>query len=519
MGFGILEPVFGEPAPAGTVLLEDDHDHVITDIRVPQPSGSSADPLNMSKLRKELYFFTLLFGACIMGAIGPLLIPGFSIVAEEFEITLTEVTLLNGALVMTLGISAYLCAFLADICGRRLIFLTTTTISIIGCVWASYATSYPSLLASRTVQGLGMGGFMSLAGTASINDVFFVHERGRRIGLWNFAVLLAVNLTPVISGYVITGLSWPWSFRLMAVGLGVAWILTVLFLPETIFERYTSSDRVRITRSQEKTMDGTSENDESKAHDAVSLPKELGTQERSITRVSVGDVKRTNFIGLHLIEIKSFSHLPKMIVSPFLALRHPAVVWAAVMWSVFFTWVIIQGAVADQIYRAPPYNLDPQQVGVLIGIPPLIGSALGTVLGGWVSDILVKVLARRNNGIYEPEFRLLLICPGALSAAVGAYGLGIAISKGSTLWASVVLLAVLNFGVGVGCTGIVAYCNDGISHIATETHGVAMVRPGPISSAVATLRSPRVLNSGANNSVRYQVDQKLFRIWLDFHAK
>ncbi|KAL3464655.1 hypothetical protein BJX64DRAFT_286146 [Aspergillus heterothallicus] len=77
-----------------------------------------------------------------------------------------------------------------------------------------------------------MGGFFSLAGTASITDVFAVHERGRRIGLWNFAVVVSVNLTPVISGYVITALSWRWAFWLEAILFNDLTVVILCF-PET----------------------------------------------------------------------------------------------------------------------------------------------------------------------------------------------------------------------------------------------------------------------------------------------
>ena len=43
-----------------------------------------------------------------------------------------------------------------------------------------------------------MGTFFSVAGTASINDVFFIHQRGSRAGFWNFAVIVSVNAAPVI---------------------------------------------------------------------------------------------------------------------------------------------------------------------------------------------------------------------------------------------------------------------------------------------------------------------------------
>ncbi|KAK2000879.1 MFS transporter [Colletotrichum falcatum] len=421
--------------------------------------GCSAAPdtaIAMPRVSKELYFGTLLYGACIAGAVGPLLIPGFSVVAAQFHISLAQVTILNGVLVMALGISAYLCAPLANCCGRRAIYLATTVFMTTSCVWASYTRTYGSLLGSRALQGLGLGGFMSLAGTASINDVFARHEVGRRVGVWNFAVLLSVNLTPVISGYVITALGWRWSFRILAVASGLLLLLAFLFVPETLVERDILHG-----------VPGSAEQDQQL--------RDKDIEARSKIPKGTAAPERTHFLGLHRMRRESFRRLPAMIASSFKALGHPVVIWASAMWSVFFTWVIIQGAVADQIYTTSPYNLPTATVGILIGVPPLIGSALGTVLGGWSSDRTVDILVRRNNDIYEPEFRLLLIGPGTVCCALGAYGLGAAVSAGSSVWVSAVLLGVLNFGVGLGCTGIVAYTNDSLGPLAADCMGIAML--------------------------------------------
>jgi hypothetical protein len=43
------------------------------------------------------------------------------------------------------------------------------------------------------VIGLRMDSFFALAGTASINDAAFIYERGLRIGLWNFAVIMSIS--------------------------------------------------------------------------------------------------------------------------------------------------------------------------------------------------------------------------------------------------------------------------------------------------------------------------------------
>lgn len=58
----------------------------------------------------------------------------------------------------------------------------------------------------------------------------------------------------------------------------------------------------------------------------------------------------------------------------------------------------------------------------------IIGSVLGSVLGGPVSDHLILVLARRNNGMFEPEQRLWIYIPISFIASAGIllYGVGAA---------------------------------------------------------------------------------------------
>ena len=61
--------------------------------------------------------------------------------------------------------------------------------------------------------------------------------------------------------------------------------------------------------------------------------------------------------------------------------------------------------------RRTPYNMSTTEVGIFIGVAPLVGSAIGTISGGYFSDVIAKHMALRNNGIYEPEFRLVVLAP------------------------------------------------------------------------------------------------------------
>ena len=156
MAFGVFDTP-GEAMPMGTTRLEDvlqENSKVHAKlILVPAPSTSPFDPLNLSRVRKELLFITIILGACATGVIGPVLVPGFNIIAEDFGIDLTKVTLLNGSLIMALGISSYLASCFARLYGKRIIFLSTSILLIASSCWGAAAKSYNSLLAARTFQG------------------------------------------------------------------------------------------------------------------------------------------------------------------------------------------------------------------------------------------------------------------------------------------------------------------------------------------------------------------------------
>jgi hypothetical protein len=53
-----------------------------------------------------------------------------------------------------------------------------------------------------------------------------------------------------------------------------------------------------------------------------------------------------------------------------------------------------------------------------------IGSIVGLVLSGLLSDSINKLMIRLNHGKYEPEFRILLVIPQLVFCGIGLYGFG-----------------------------------------------------------------------------------------------
>ncbi|KAK7417662.1 hypothetical protein QQX98_004483 [Neonectria punicea] len=51
-------------------------------------------------------------------------------------------------------------------------------------------------------------------------------------------------------------------------------------------------------------------------------------------------------------------------------------------------------------------------------------TTLGNAIPGPVSDWLVTYLSKKNKGVYEPEFRLLLAVPSLIFGLMGFWGFG-----------------------------------------------------------------------------------------------
>ncbi|THV50301.1 hypothetical protein BGAL_0156g00090 [Botrytis galanthina] len=435
MAFGILEPV-SSTVPSGTNLLGNsrnasDPEGVETQlILVPKPSESPLDPLNWPRYKKELLFATIVFGACAAGSLGPVLVPGFTAVAILLDVHLADMALLNGSLIMTLGVSAYLCPCIAEVYGKRMVYLVTTVIIVAGCCWAGAANSYNSLLAARAIQA------WETYWTLEFQRHDFKQSHTNSI-LW--VAILAATL--------------------------------VCFLETTFYRNAGSDNSVEV--------DISGDNSTSPKEKSEQLAPTISTPNHEIRRSDVKSYSQVSswkyHFGFGAIRFRNQSRVFKLCVDPIILLAHPAVLWGCLMWSVIFTWIILIGAVVSQIFGAEPYNMSTTAVGNLAGIAPLIGSTMGTLTAGWACDKIVGYLALRNHGMYEPEFRLLIIIPAFITMAIGGFGLAAAIDKGLSPITCGVFMAILNFAVGAGCTGVVAYTNDVCGQRSGEAFGLAMI--------------------------------------------
>jgi len=74
---------------------------------------------------------------------------------------------------------------LTSVYGRRPIILVCCLLACLGSIGSASSHTFAALLGTRVLTGAGISGMMSV-GNAVVNDMFFLHERGFKTGIWTW---------------------------------------------------------------------------------------------------------------------------------------------------------------------------------------------------------------------------------------------------------------------------------------------------------------------------------------------
>ena len=130
------------------------------------------------------------------------------------------------AYMLTRTISLPLFGKLADLYSSKKLFVVAVAAFLIGSALAGMVDSMPQLILLRALQGIGAGGNFALAYIV-VSEVSAPEERGRMMGLISFVWGVSSVLGPLLGGFIVTYLTWPWVFyiNLPIGGLAVFFIL------------------------------------------------------------------------------------------------------------------------------------------------------------------------------------------------------------------------------------------------------------------------------------------------------
>ncbi|KAL4743535.1 major facilitator superfamily domain-containing protein [Aspergillus similis] len=538
----------------------------------PQPDDSRNDPLNWPVWRRDAALISLGFYCLMGGGMTPILAAGFNQVAEAYDVDTQKVAYTTGLYMLGLGIGSVVMSPTAILWGKRPVYLLGATLFIISAVWCAASPNYPSLVVARIFQGIAVSPVECLP-SATIAEIYFLHERAYRVGIYTLLLLGGKNLIPLVSAAIIGSLGWRWVFWIVAIIVGACLVLIFFFLPETFWDRtprprrhrkrpdfYRSvSDMVshglhrgRTTNAHprgisEDAPDAASHKRPKKGHvgftdndpgddleqekqesygpgpvpliqsqnqiadPSVEPSAQDSTEKSSVPLPPTGETTRSADLeagrfaspsparsesaepaaGLSLPvqytnRLRDKSEIPytyylrpwngrisqdrwlRVAIRPFILFAYPAVLWSTTVYALSVGWLIVLSEVVSHIYQnRETYNFTALQTG-LIYISPFMGGLLGTAVAGKISDVIVRYMTRRNGGVYEPEFRLVMAIPIALSTTIGLMGFGWSAQEKDAWIVPTIFFGLVSFGCCLGSTTSITFCVDSYRQYAGE---------------------------------------------------
>src|SRR5689334_13036229 len=153
-------------------------------------------------------------------------------IQAELHATFSDLQWVIDAYALTLAALLLTTGSLADLYGRRRLYLIGLFIFTAASALCGAAQGPLMLELSRGLQGVG-GAAMFSVSLALLANAFRGKDRGIAFGVWGAITGLAVAVGPLVGGALVTGISWRWIFFVnLPIGL-LAFVLTAMRVRES----------------------------------------------------------------------------------------------------------------------------------------------------------------------------------------------------------------------------------------------------------------------------------------------
>src|SRR5947209_13601598 len=166
-------------------------------------------------------------------------------IARQLHASFTDLQWVIDAYALTLATFVLNAGSLADLLGRKKVFVGGVVLFTAASALCGAANSSLFLILARAAQGIG-GAIMFATSLALISQEFRGRERGTAFGIWGATTGAAVAIGPLVGGMLTTWLSWRWIF-FVNIPIGVAaTALSIMTLRETRDEEHGGIDVVGL---------------------------------------------------------------------------------------------------------------------------------------------------------------------------------------------------------------------------------------------------------------------------------
>src|SRR3954452_11792991 len=150
----------------------------------------------------------------------------------ELDASFSDVQWVVDAYALMLAALLLTAGSLADLLGRRRVFVFGVACFTVASLLCALATSSLTLILARGAQGIG-GAAMFATSLALLAQEFQGRDRGTAFGIWGATTGAAVAIGPLVGGALTDALGWP-SIFFLSLPIGIATIaMTLRKVPES----------------------------------------------------------------------------------------------------------------------------------------------------------------------------------------------------------------------------------------------------------------------------------------------
>lgn len=192
--------------------------------------------------KQRFILITFLLGV-FMGAIDAGIVsPALTTMMRDFGIDFKWSVWVITIYTLVYAVSMPIVSKLADIYGRKKVFIAAIGLFGLGSLLSGLATSMTWLLIARGIQAIGGGGIMPIA-NAVIGQSFPKEKRGMALGLVGATFGVGTIIAPNLGGFIVDVFNWRWIF-FINVPIAIIIILMALRLPDQVEESNRKLDWV-----------------------------------------------------------------------------------------------------------------------------------------------------------------------------------------------------------------------------------------------------------------------------------
>lgn len=315
--------------------------------------------------------------------------------------------------------------------GLRPIYVLSSAAQMAIMIWAARTVTGGDWWGVNALQ-CWVGSLAETMVQMTVADVFFVHQRGLMNSIYIWASNFGSSLAPVAAGFVTASQGWRWVWWWMAIFFGVVLVAFLLGFEESKFDWTAAvihgvppSPDAASTKSD---AEGQADKKQSASDPEKAAPSELSPGEEPLTSVQIDpSIPRKTYwqrLSLATTTPGPFMLFARHAYQPFQILfTIPGVAYMSLVYAVLLAWSTVMSAALSTYMILPPYDFNSTQIG-LMNLAPFIGNTLGSLICGPLSDWTILRLAKRNNGVYEPEMRLWVFVPFIPFQVAGAFWFG-----------------------------------------------------------------------------------------------